>query len=146
MPDELKVRVVHQVGDVLLATGEQVVRADDFMVLFQQTFAEMGAEEASAAGDENAFFHGCVEVLRKWDARVIQETRSLLMPSAADFFGSLIFGAIGMGALLYGKSVGSVVKMGLGAALLGCSYLITESWLLWTSGAVLTLLLMRWKE
>jgi len=46
-----------------------------------------------------------------------------------------------MAALLYGKSVGSVVKMGLGAAILGCSYLVTESWLLWTSGAVLTLLL-----
>jgi hypothetical protein len=58
MPDELKVRVVHQVGDVLLATGEQVVRADDFMVLLQQTFAEMGAEEPGPTGDENTFFHG----------------------------------------------------------------------------------------
>ncbi len=47
---------------------------------------------------------------------------------------------------MYGKSVGSVVKMGLGAAMLGCSYLITESWLLWTSGVALTLLLLRWKE
>ena len=72
--------------------------------------------------------------------------RSIIMPSAADFFGSLIFGAIGLGALLYGKSVGSVVKMGLGAAILGCSYLVNESWLLWASGTVLTLLLMRWKE
>jgi hypothetical protein len=70
--------------------------------------------------------------------------RSIPMPSASDFFGSLIFGAIGLGALLYGKSVGSVVKMGLGAAMLGCSYLVTESWLLWSSGAVLTLLLMQW--
>jgi hypothetical protein len=68
------------------------------------------------------------------------------MPSASDFIGSLIFGATGLGALLYGKSEGSVVKMSLGAAILGCSYLVTESWLLWTSGAVLTLLLIRWKE
>jgi len=68
------------------------------------------------------------------------------MPSASDYFGSLIFGAIGLAALLYGKSVGSVVKMCLGAAILGCSYLVTESWLLWTSGAVLTLLLVKWKE
>lgn len=68
------------------------------------------------------------------------------MPSAADFLGSRIFGAIGLGVLLYGKSVGSVVKMGLGAAMLGCSYLTTESWLLWTSGAVLTLLLLKWRE
>ena len=68
------------------------------------------------------------------------------MPSASDFLGSLIFGAIGLGAMLYGKSVGSVVKMSLGAAILACTYLVTESWLLWTSGAVLTLLLLRWKE
>jgi len=68
------------------------------------------------------------------------------MPSASDFFGSLIFGAIGLAAVLYGESVGSVVKVSLGASMLGCSYLVTESWLLWTSGAVLTLLLMRWKE
>jgi hypothetical protein len=72
--------------------------------------------------------------------------RSIHMPSAADFFGSLIFGAIGLAALLYGKAVGSAVKMSLGAGILACSYLITESWLLWTSGTVLTLLLLRWKE
>lgn len=68
------------------------------------------------------------------------------MPTEATFFGGLIFGAIGLGALLYGKSMGSVIKMILGAALLACSYLVEESWLLWTSGAVLTLLLLRWKE
>jgi len=68
------------------------------------------------------------------------------MPTASEFFGSLIVGASGLAALLYGKSVGSVVKMVLGAGMLACSYLITESWLLWTSGAVLTLVLMRWKE
>lgn len=68
------------------------------------------------------------------------------MPSASDFFGSLILGAIGLGALLYGKSVGSVVKMSLGAAILGCSYLVAESWLLWTCGAVLRLTLLKWKS
>lgn len=68
------------------------------------------------------------------------------MPSAPEFFGSLIFGAIGSGVLLYGKMAGSVVKMVLGAALIACSCLVTESWLLWTSGAVLTLLLFWWKE
>ena len=68
------------------------------------------------------------------------------MPSSSLFLGSMIFGAIGLAALLYGKSMGSALKMILGAAILACSYLITETWLLWTSGAVLTLLLMRWKE
>lgn len=68
------------------------------------------------------------------------------MPTEAAFLGGLIFGAIGVGALLFGKAGGSVIKMILGAALVACSYLITEGWLLWTSGAVLTLLLFRWKE
>jgi len=72
--------------------------------------------------------------------------RSTTMPASFVFFGSLIFGAIGLAALLYGKSIGSALKMLLGGALIACSYLITETWLLWTSGAVLTLLLMRWKE
>ena len=58
----------------------------------------------------------------------------------------MIFGAIGLGALLFGKTTGSVLQMLLGAAMLACTYLITEGWLLWTSGSLLTLLLLRWKE
>lgn len=68
------------------------------------------------------------------------------MPAEVTFLGGLIFGAIGLGALLFGKTTGSVLKMLFGAALLACTYLITEGWLLWTSGCVLTLLLLRWKE
>lgn len=68
------------------------------------------------------------------------------MPSACDFFGSLIFGAIGLGALLYGKSTGSAKNMILGALLLAGSYLVTDAWLLWAGGAVLTLGLFVWKE
>ena len=68
------------------------------------------------------------------------------MPTSATFFGSLIFGAIGLGALLYGKTTGSAVKMILGALILACSYLMEEAWLLWGSCSVLTLLLMLCKE
>lgn len=69
-----------------------------------------------------------------------------LMPTEATFLGGLLFGAIGVGAMLFGKVGGSVVKMVLGAALVACSYLIEEGWLLWTNGSLLTLLLFRWKE
>ncbi len=68
------------------------------------------------------------------------------MPSSADFFGSLIFGAIGMGALLFGKSMGSVRKMIMGAALLACSYLVTDTLVLWVGGALLTAALIMWKD
>ncbi len=68
------------------------------------------------------------------------------MPSSADFFGSLIFGAIGMGALLFGKSMGSVRKMIMGAALLACSYLVTDTLGLWVGGALLTVALFSWKD
>jgi hypothetical protein len=68
------------------------------------------------------------------------------MPSSADFFGSLIFGAIGMGALLFGKSMGSVRKMIMGAALLACSYLVTDTLWLWVGGALLTVALFQWKD
>lgn len=68
------------------------------------------------------------------------------MPTEASFLGGLLFGAIGMGALLFGKAAGSVLKMVLGAALVACAYLIEQGWLLWTSGTLLTLLLWRWKE
>lgn len=68
------------------------------------------------------------------------------MPTETSFLGGLLFGAIGMGALLFGKAAGSVVKMLLGAALVACAYLIEQEWLLWTSGTLLTVMLWRWKE
>ncbi|MCB1279140.1 hypothetical protein [Prosthecobacter sp.] len=68
------------------------------------------------------------------------------MPAAYDFFGSLIFGSIGLGALLYGRSTGSVKNMILGALLLACAYLVADAWLLWMGGALLTAGLFVWKE
>lgn len=68
------------------------------------------------------------------------------MPTETSVLGGLLFGAIGMGALLFGKAVGSVLKMVLGAVLVACAYLIEQGWLLWTSGTLLTVLLWRWKE
>lgn len=67
-------------------------------------------------------------------------------PPKRHFWEDCFFGAIGVGAMLFGKVGGSVVKMVLDAALVACSYLIEEGWLLWTSGSLLTLLLFRWKE
>ena len=64
VPDELEVRIAQEVGDVLFAAGEQIVHADDFILLFQQAFTEVGTEEPGSASDEDAFFHGLVRVFR----------------------------------------------------------------------------------
>jgi hypothetical protein len=54
VPHELEVGVLEEAGDVLLATGVEVVKADDFVPLVEETFTKMGAEESGSAGDEDA--------------------------------------------------------------------------------------------
>jgi len=54
--DELEIRVYHQMRDVAFSPGEIVIQANDFVSLVEQAFAEMGAEEAGTAGDQNS--HG----------------------------------------------------------------------------------------
>jgi hypothetical protein len=51
---ELEVRMVQQVGDVVLAAGEQVVQADHVVAARDQPVAQMRADEAGPAGDQNA--------------------------------------------------------------------------------------------
>jgi hypothetical protein len=52
---QLEIRVVEEMGDVVLGAGEEVVETDDVVAFGEQTLAEMAAEEAGAAGDEDAF-------------------------------------------------------------------------------------------
>jgi hypothetical protein len=54
--DEFEAFVVEEVLDVALAAGEEVVEADDFVAFVEEAFAEVGAEESGAAGDEDT--HG----------------------------------------------------------------------------------------
>lgn len=68
------------------------------------------------------------------------------MLSAADFFGGLIFGSIGLAALVYGKKALLPKKMILGATLMICSYVVTPAWLLWLVGSALTWGLIGWKD
>ena len=41
-------------GDVALGPGEQIVEAQNVVAVGEQAVAEMGTEEAGAAGDEDA--------------------------------------------------------------------------------------------
>jgi hypothetical protein len=49
--------VVEQMGDVAPRAGEKIVDAEHVVSGLQQPFAQMRAEKACAAGDENSFTH-----------------------------------------------------------------------------------------
>ena len=71
VPDELEARVVVQVIDVALGAGEEVVDAEHLVALLEQAVAEVGAEEAGAAGHEDPLAgivvtHSCLR--RHWSA------------------------------------------------------------------------------
>ncbi len=55
---QLEIWVIEEMGDVVLGAGEEVVETDDVVAFGEQTPAEMAAEEAGAAGDEDAFPEG----------------------------------------------------------------------------------------
>ena len=65
------------------------------------------------------------------------------MPSEASFYGSLIVGAIGMGAILYGKTMRMPKKMILGCLMVALSYMVSETWLVWSTGTLMCVLLWR---
>jgi hypothetical protein len=54
MPDQLEARVVEQVDDVPARASVEVVHAYDLVATLEQPIAEMAAEEARPACDENS--------------------------------------------------------------------------------------------
>jgi hypothetical protein len=58
--DEFEAFVIEEVLDVALAAGEEVVEADDFVAFVEEAFAEVGAEESGAAGNEDTHGEWCV--------------------------------------------------------------------------------------
>jgi len=61
------------------------------------------------------------------------------MPSPGALFASLVFGVVGFAAFMYGKKHAVVVPMIVGAALMVFPYFVTETWVIWAVGSVLTL-------
>ena len=53
----------------------------------------------------------------------------------------IVFGSIGFGAFIYGKKQASFKPMFLGIALMGYSYFVSNVWVLWITGVILTVLL-----
>ena len=64
------------------------------------------------------------------------------MSIAEGFLFSIIFGAIGLAAMAYGKTTSQPKLMIIGAVLIGYSYLITDPWL--TLGIGIALCVSLW--
>jgi hypothetical protein len=61
--------------------------------------------------------------------------------TTGNLFGQILFGAIGLAAFIYGKKQSSFKAMLLGLAISAYPYFVSETWLLYTIGIVLTALL-----
>ncbi len=53
---QLEARVRHQMQNVLLGAGEEIIQTDDLVAFVQQALAQMRTEETAATRDQN-FFH-----------------------------------------------------------------------------------------
>jgi hypothetical protein len=62
-------------------------------------------------------------------------------PSPGALFASLLFGAIGVGALVYARKMSAFKPAILGVALMAYPYFVSDSLLLWGVGIALTIAL-----
>jgi hypothetical protein len=63
------------------------------------------------------------------------------LPSPGVLFASLLFGAIGMGALVYARKISAFKPAILGVALMAYPYFVSDNLLLWGVGIALTIAL-----
>lgn len=68
------------------------------------------------------------------------------MLSATVLFASVLFGAIGFAAFIYGKKSYRWKPLGLGVALMVYPYFISQTWLLYAIGGALCVGLFLFRE
>ncbi len=68
------------------------------------------------------------------------------MLSSAVLFASVLFGAIGFAAFMYGKKSYRWKPLGLGVALMAYPYFISRTWLLYAIGGALCAGLFLFRE
>ena len=78
------------------------------------------------------------------DSLQISSTASLF--TAENMLAWILFGAIGFVAFMYGKKLQKIGPLVLGLLLMIYPYFVTDTWLLWGVGIVLTGGLFVWKE
>lgn len=69
-----------------------------------------------------------------------------MFSSPAALFGSLLFGAIGLGAFMYGKKMVLYKPMIIGGVLMAYPYFVAETWLMYTVGCGLCLALYAFRD
>ena len=69
-----------------------------------------------------------------------------MFSSPAALFGSLMFGAIGMGAFIYGKKMALWKPMVIGLALMAYPYVVSQTWLLYLVGCALSAALFVFRD
>ena len=69
-----------------------------------------------------------------------------MLPTPGSLFGAIVFGAIGMGAFVFGKRRGLAKPMLIGVALMVDPYFISDGWLVFLIGAALCYLLYLFRE
>jgi len=60
------------------------------------------------------------------------------LPSTSNMFASILFGTIGMAAFVYGKKAMSWKPMAIGGALMGYTFFVSQTWLIYLLGAGLS--------
>lgn len=68
------------------------------------------------------------------------------MFSFANLFGSILFGAIGLGGVSFGRKSGLLSPIFFGIALMAYPYFIAQTWLMYVIGIALTVLLVRHRD
>jgi hypothetical protein len=69
-----------------------------------------------------------------------------MFASPAALFASLLFGAVGLGAFLYGKKMVLYKPMIIGIVLMAFPYFVPQTWLLYTIGCALCLALYIFRD
>ncbi len=58
MADELEIGLIQKVSDVVFASSEEVIKADDVIAAVDEVFAQVATYKSSSAGDQNTVaFH-----------------------------------------------------------------------------------------
>ena len=66
--------------------------------------------------------------------------------TTANLLGQILFGAIGLGAFIYGKKQRAFKATLLGIALMAYPYFVPETWMLYAIGTSLTLCLFLFRD
>ena len=69
-----------------------------------------------------------------------------MFSSPAALFGSLLFGAVGLGAFIYGKKMVLYKPMVIGFVLMAYPYFVPEVWLMYAIGCGLCLALYLFRD